>query len=189
MKRLEKVLLCTIAVICLVCFIWMGFGMYISKYKIIPGKAELEDAILQFINRPTVVTNNIDIKQEQNFDNKKYILFNMGSFEGYAEFTEGINQKYKIGQVGYGSSIFRSEIIKTDTGKYVLIICKNHNNNIQYANVLLANQEYKIDIPQEEYAIAYCKVPNSMQVGFIDISNIQFYSINKDITQEVLFNQ
>jgi hypothetical protein len=188
----KKALLSCLAIILLIAFTYgIKYGVnYLTSYTIKPEKTQLEDAILKRINRPTTITTDLDIKQVLNLDNKKYVFLAFRGYEGEAEFTLGINKKYKIGGVGYGTSAFRNDIIKTNKGKYIITICKNINNDIQYEKVCIDNRIYKMDIPQEEYVIAYCKVPKDTPVDFVNFENIKFYNKdNLDITQEVFSNQ
>ncbi|MFT5874039.1 MAG: hypothetical protein ACI8WT_002999, partial [Clostridium sp.] len=47
------------------------------------------------------------------------------------------------------------------------------------------NKEYKISIPQQEYFIAYCTVPNETQNAYPATEDIKFYDKNDiDITDE-----
>lgn len=194
MNKLKKTLLCLLIIFCSVAIIGIWFLVHSlitsAEYTITPEKSQLENAILERINRPTIETKSIDIMQELNLDNKKYVIIAFGRNEGYAEFTKGRNNKYKIGEVKYGNSVFCSEIKETNKGKYIFIICKNQNSKAQFAKVQLENKEYKIDISQEEYGIAYCIVPNSTNVRFISIENIKLYDNNNiDITDDILRNE
>ncbi|MDF2589165.1 MAG: hypothetical protein K0S41_3006 [Anaerocolumna sp.] len=194
MNKLKKTLLCLLIIFCPVAIIGIWFLVHSLRtsetYTITPEKSQIENAILERINRPTIETKSIDIIQELNLDNKKYVIIAFDKNEGYAEFTKGRNNKYKIGEVRYGDSVFSSEIKETNKGKYIFIICKNQNHQALFAKVQLDNKEYEIDISQEKYGIAYCKVPNSTNVRFINIENIKFYDNNNiDITADVLLNE
>ena len=111
MKKSNIFLLFVITIIFIATFFGIKFANYISDFVITPEKAQLEEALLQFINRPTQFTSSIDIKQELDLDNKKFVLIAIGSSEGNAEFTKGFHNKYKLEYVTYGSSLFRSEVI------------------------------------------------------------------------------
>jgi hypothetical protein len=189
MHKLKIVLLILFSILCILIISGILFYYHIdTTYTVEPDKSQFEDAILNRINKPSTVTNNIEIKQELTLDNKKYFIVSFGDTEGRAELTKGLNKKYKMGWVGYGSSLFRCDIWETNKGKYIILFCKN-KNEIQYAKVVLNGQEYKIDIPQNEYVIAYCKVPDSSKVGLITLDDINFYnSSNIDITEQVVFN-
>lgn len=180
MRKLWLALLGVIIVTCI------GFTLYSNTYKITNSKTQLMCNILQFINRPTVVANNIDIKQELNLDNKKYVLFIINNNLGDAELTKGFNNKYKIESTGYGSNFFTGEIKKNNKGKYLILEGENPNNKIAYCKVLLDNKEYKILIPQQEYFMVYCGVPIETESVFVETNNIKFYSSNDvDITNDM----
>lgn len=180
MRRLRLALVGIIIIICI------GFILYSNTYTITSSKSQLIDNILLFINRPTVVANNIDIKQELDIDNKKYVLFLINNKLGYAELTKGFNNKYKIEYTGSGSAFFRGEIKKTNKSKYIILKGKNPNNNIAYSKVVLDNMEYKIVIPQQEYFMVYCEVPFETERIFLETNSIKFYSSNDiDITNDM----
>lgn len=180
MRKLLFVLLSGLIVACI------GFVLYSAKYTVINDKKQLEDNIIRFINRPSVVANNIDIKQELNLDNKKYVLFVINNSLGEAELTKGFNNKYKIETTGYGSGFYRDEINKTNRGKYLIISGKNYENKIAYIKILLDDKEYKISIPKQEYFIVNCAVPIETQQEFVGGNSIKFYNNNDiDITEEM----
>lgn len=180
MRELRLTLVGGIIVICI------GVALYSKAYAITNNKTQLMDNILRFINRPTVVANNIDIKQELNIDNKKYVLFIINKNLGEAELTKGFNNKYKIETAGYGSGFYRDEINKTNRGKYLIISGKNYENKISYIKILLDGKEYKISIPKQEYFIVNCAVPIKTQQEFVGGNSIKFYNNNDiDITEEM----
>ncbi len=180
MKKLFSTLSYFLIIACIV------FISYSTTYRITDNKKQLENNILQFINRPTVIYNNIDIKQELNLDNKKYILFVINNTLGGAELTKGLNNKYKIEFIRHGSSYFRHEINKTNKGKYLIIKGKNYDLKIAYAKALLDNKEYKISIPQQEYFMVYCPVPIETQRVNLAYNYIKLFNKNDvDITDEM----
>lgn len=179
-KNLIMLLLCVLIIVGIV-------FSYSRTYKISDNKKQLEYNIKQFSNRATVIYNNIDIKQELNLDNKKYILFMTNNNLGDAELTKGLNNKYKIEATGGGSASFRNKIYKTNKGKYLILKGRNPNMKIAYTKVTLENKEYKISIPQQEYFIAYCTVPNETENVYPETRNIKLYNKNDvDITDNML---
>lgn len=182
MKKKTFVLLSFIAIVCI------SLIAYSRIYTITEDKGQLENKIIQFINRPTVTVKKIDIKQELNIDNKKYILFiDNNNTLGNAELTEGFNNKYKIESTGGGNIYFYEEIYKTNKGKYLIIKGKNPDMKISYVKETVDNKEYKISIPQQEFFMAYCEVPVETKFVYPDPNNTKFYN-NKgiDITKEIV---
>lgn len=181
-RKLFKSLLFVIIIV------YIAFAYYSLTYAIKNDKQVIKNHLIQFINRPTVITDNIDIKQEVNIDNKKYIFFVIDDKLGGAELTKGINNKYKIDSTVYGSGSFRYEISKTNKGKYLILKGKNYDNKIAYVKVLLENKEYKITIPEQQYYMVYCSINTETELAFLDINSIKFYNENDaDISVE-LFN-
>jgi hypothetical protein len=157
--------------LCVLIIVGIVFS-YSRTYKISDNKKQLEYNIKQFINRPTVIHNNIDIKQELNINNKKYILLLIDNILGEAELTKGINNKYKIESVRSGG-YFRSKVYKTNKGKYFIVEGKNYDMKIAYIKILLDNKEYKISIPQQEYFLAYCEVPIETQIEYLNFDELK----------------
>ena len=183
MKKLFKPLLLVIV------FVSIGFAYYSKTYAVENDKEVIKNRLIQFINRPTVIVNNIDIKHELNIDNKKFVFFVINDTLGDAELTKGINNKYRIDTTGYANGSFRDEIVKTNKGKYLVLNGKNYDNKISYVRVLLENKEYKITIPKQEYYMVYCSVPSETERTFLDINSIRFYNENDtDITVEIFNN-
>ncbi len=178
MKKKLFVLLGILLVVCL------GYISYSEKYTITEDTKELEENILNFINRPAVVYDNIKIEQELDLDNKKYVFFVINKSLGDAELTKGPNNKFKIESVGYNFSFLKVDINKTNKGKYLILRGKKYDNRIAYAKILFENNEYKIDIPQQEYFMVYCSVPSETQSIIVEFDKIKFYDVNDvDITE------
>ncbi|MBX4272042.1 hypothetical protein [Clostridium estertheticum] len=176
-----------IVFLCVLIIVGIVFS-YSRTYKISDNKNQLEYTIKQFINRPTVIYKNIDIKQELNINNKKYILLLIDNLLGDAELTKGINNKYKIESAGTVQS-FSQEIYKTNTDKYLIVKGKNPDMKISYLKITLNNKEYKVIIPHQEYYIAYCELPIKTvgtQLVYPDINTMKLYNKNDvDITNEM----
>lgn len=183
MKKFLKVLLFLIVILSI------GFVYYSKVYKIKNDIEVVKNGLIKLMNRSTVIIKDIDVKEELNIDNKKYVFFIINNKLGDAELTKGINNKYKINTVGYGSGSLRDEISKTNKGKYLILKGKNVDNKIAYIKLLLGDNEYKINIPEKEYYMVYCSVPNETERTFLDINNVKFYNeSDNDITDDILKN-
>lgn len=166
--------------------IYGGFSLYSKPYIIAEDKKQLEENIVKFINRPIVITDKIEIKQELNLHNKKFVLFLYNNKLANVELIKGLNNKYKIEKAELTDKYFYDEIRTTSDGKYLILKGENNNSKIAYVRVLLDNNEYKIDIPQQAYFITYCKVPMKTEKTFIGAGNLKIYnSEDIDITNEM----
>ncbi|UZW14452.1 hypothetical protein OSC52_00995 [Clostridium pasteurianum] len=182
MKKIFFTLLSALMIFCAI------YIIYVSPYTIIDNKKQLEVNVKNFINKSTVFVENIQIIQELNLDNKKLILFlTNDNLLGDGELTKGINNKYKIEEVGYSNNQFMNHVIKTDKKSYVILEGKNYNNKITYAKVLLDGNQYKVNIPQQSYFIVYCEIPSvKTKITRISMDNIKLYDKkNIDITNEM----
>ncbi|WFR56739.1 hypothetical protein QA584_24510 [Anaerocolumna sp. AGMB13025] len=179
---MKKILLVVFIIILLL--VSLVFYKYTSSYAIKDNKENLENNIKLRIHR---TTDDLDIKQSINIDNKKYVLYIISNELGVAEFTKGFNKRYKIGSTSYGNNPIKYNIVKTNKAKYFIIAGKNTEKKINYVKLLLENTIYKIDIPQQEYFYTFCKIPNNTMILYPEISDLSFYnSNNKSITKEVL---
>lgn len=181
MKKLFWALICILTATCI------GLIFYSTTYTIPNSTKQIKSSIIQFINRDMVLADDIDIKQELNIDNKKYVLFVVSNNLGTAELIKGFNNKYKIYSTECSERFFYDEIYKTNKGKYLILKGKNYNNKIAYITASLDGNKYKINIPKQEYFMVYCKVPKKTQNIFLDSNDIKFYSnSDTDITDEMI---
>jgi hypothetical protein len=197
MKKFSKKLL-VIPCIIIICIIGY-FINYNATYSITDNKVDIQNSLMQFINRPhgTVYTKNLQLEQAVNIDNKKYVLFMntnvIGNFKflGNGELIKGRNGKYKVDSASYGgqSTYLQDEIVENDKGKYLIIYGENYDKKIAYATVkLMSDRDYyfKIKIPNQEYFIAYCDVPKEFTTEFSYSKEMKLYDKDsKDITNEI----
>lgn len=162
------------------------FISYLRAYPVALDNNSLKVNLLKFINRPTKVANDLDMKLCLDIDNVKLVLFLINNKFGDAKLTHGLNNKYKVDNTGYGTSFFRDEVVKTNKGKYIVLKGVNYNNKIAYAKVIIEGREYKVSIPTQEYFIAYTKIPSETEDNHAGIANIRLYDSNDiDITVEM----
>lgn len=172
----------------LFCILILGFSGYFynKSYNITNDKSILKNKIEQFINTNDSVSNNIIIKQIIDIDNKKYVLFSIDDNFGNAELIRGLNGKYKIGYTEHGTNLFLYRVRKTNKQKYFIIFAKNYGMKIKTAKVLLKGQGYTINIPQQDYFIAYCPVSNDIDIEFPKSTDFKLYdNNNNDITNDI----
>ena len=145
----------------------------------------LEDNIKGFINRPTIITDKIDIKQAIDIGNKKYVLFRYNENLCEAELIRGLNGKYKIESTNGGSDLFQYRVREINKSKYFVLSGKNHDLKIDNVKVILDGNKYEIAIPQQEYFIAYCAVSNNTQSVFPENGFRLFDNNNIEITNDI----
>lgn len=154
------------------------FSAYSITYKIVDNKIEIEDNILKFINKPTQRYDYVDIKQDINIDNKKYILYTTTGKIGFAELVKGPNNKYKIAYTEHNNNFINEKVIETNRGKYIVLIGKNPDKEIEYSEVILEFNNYEIKIPDEEYFIVSSKIKDDTQSILIDPNNVKLFDTN-----------
>ena len=78
---------------------------------------------------------------------------------------------------------FYDKIVTTNKGKYIFLIGKNIDEKIQYSEVELEFNKYKIKIPPQEYFMVNCKINGDTQTNLIDLNKIKYFDENgKDIS-------
>lgn len=84
MNKLKIVLLTIFGILCILIISGILFYYHIdTTYTVEPDKSQFEDAILNRINKPSSVTNNIEIKQELTLNNKKYFIISFYKDDTY----------------------------------------------------------------------------------------------------------
>ncbi|MDR3585552.1 MAG: hypothetical protein P4L59_09525 [Desulfosporosinus sp.] len=160
---------------------------YIKIYS--TDETNLENHIKWFINRPTIITDKIDIKKAIDIGNKKYVLYTYNDdYRGDAELVKGLNGKYKIEFTNGGSNLFQYRVLVINKLKYLVVAGKNYDLRIDYVKVTLDGHEYKIVVPQQEYFIVYYPVPNDTQSIFPENGLELFNKNNIEISNDIYFN-
>lgn len=134
---------------------------YQLKYSVDSSKENIENKIVIFMNKskPLQNINNIKIAKECNIDTTKYVLFILNNKLAYAELRKGLNSKYRIISVTTDINVLRCEIIKTNISKYLLILGKNDDLQIDRIKAKVGADDYNVTIPKEQYFFSYCQVP------------------------------
>lgn len=113
------------------------------------------------------------------------MLFTLNSQLGDAELKKGLNKRYKVEFVGYGTNIFQNQVTPTNKGQYLWVMGKNYNGEIKRIVLRLDGKDFNFDIPgNKEYFIEYEKVLPITESKFP--SETRVYDIKeKDITDKV----
>ncbi|MHC1685919.1 MAG: hypothetical protein AB6733_23815 [Clostridiaceae bacterium] len=159
--------------------------LYNRTYYINNDNEKIRQSIISFLNRSTVIENDINIKKIVDIDDKKYVLHSMFNSLGYAELKEGLNSRYKIEVDESSDRKVFYRVQQTNKGKYLVVLGENHDMKISYMIATIDAKEYRIEIPKEEYFIKYCSVPKEVQ-GIIP-SILKIYDKdNNEITDKIL---
>lgn len=189
MKKLYVIIFIILIVGCLV---WYGLYIYNNIYHIENDKTSLETELESYLNRGTDAIShvgNVSIKQMVDIENNKYVLFLTDTDFGYAEFFRGLNGKYNTGSAGHGNSLFSYRLISISETKYFFVFGKNYGMKIKYAKVKLDGREYTIDIPQQEYFIAYCSVSDEIKSGYPQAGDFRTYDVNNNDITDNIYNE
>lgn len=107
----------------------------------------------------------IKIKLMKDIDDKRVILFTIGSQIGESEFTKGPNNKYKLDSAGHGSNEVRYRILKTDNGQYIKFLGRN-TDGISKILALVESEKYYLSVQEGEYFISYIPLINKVESSF-----------------------
>ena len=150
-------------------FIVLSILDYGRKYPIEDDLDQIGICILSYINRPTIIYDDIDIKETLDIDNKKYVLFTLDNTIGFTELIRGYNNKYKYHfAIHGGSGSFGGSVYETNKGKYIIIYGRNQSIKYKSVTITLENKNYKIELPQNEYYLSYCRVPSNTKAPFFE---------------------
>lgn len=139
--------------------IFIGFIIY-NQVSYTVNSNNIEKQITAFINKKDIQNQKISIQRECSIDSRKFVLFTINEQLEYAELKKGLNSKYKIINITSGFNLFRYDVIKTNKSKYLIMLGKNVDMQIDHIKAKVANEVYKISIPKENYFISYCKIPS-----------------------------
>lgn len=179
----------TIISLTLLIFIVLSILYYSFTYDTIDNKKQIEDKIKELTSY-----NNINIEQEINVDNKKYILYSVQSIIGYVEFTKGFNNRFKVESGSSGTNSIICLIISTNKSRYLLIGGKNYNKEIANIAFSIDENEYKIPIEEEKFFLTCSDVSKNIEISNYDKYKVKFYEMNyydkngNDITKATLEN-
>lgn len=84
---------------------------------------------------------------------------------GAAFLIKGVNDKFKVESVGYGTSLNRTYIHKIKNEKYLIIFYRNKNLNVKEIKAIVENEEFNFQIENEIYGILYTPVETKLDDG------------------------
>ena len=137
----------------------------------------------------SVPNNDIKLYETINIGNKKIVLAEINEQLGEIHLTKGIQGKYRLDFVSYGTSSFREKIIEENQKKYFLIGGRNAVFGIRKITVHLEGQEYSVDIPEQEQFFVFTEVNPDIEMAHADLNEVKFYNRNgEDITEQIPWN-
>jgi len=160
-------------------------AIYATKFRIHNNENEVKIGIEELLNKSSSLTSKIEIKKLIDIDNKKLVLYTFNSQLGDAELKKGLNNKYKVEFVKYGTNLFQNEVTQTNKGQYLWVMGKNYNREIYRIVLKLDGRDYIFNIPgKEDYFVEYTKVLAVTESKFP--SEARLYDIKEnDITDKV----
>ncbi len=158
-------------------------GFDLMQYKIKDGEQHVEKSIQKILNKSQEHNNTITLKKMVDIDNKRFVLFTIDSKIGYGELKKGINNRFKFLHAGYGTNVFQNRVFETNKSQYIVIMGKNYDMKINIIKATIEGESYQIDIPHQEYFIAYIEISKKVKEVFPSIKIIDYE--NNDITDEI----
>jgi hypothetical protein len=183
MKR-KKLLIRLIGLCFIILTGYMVISEYAKTYSIPDDRQAITNKIQIATSKFKPVPSNIDIKQIVDIENEKHVLFVNDKFEGIgnAILTKGLNGKFKMDGISWGSDIFEYHVNKIKDNKYLVAYGRNYDRKIEYIKVILDGKKYRMDIPNQDYFIVFCSVSENSK-STLSSSAINIYGKNdKDLT-------
>ncbi|TFE19045.1 hypothetical protein E2980_23820 [Cohnella luojiensis] len=128
-------------------------------YRIIDNEQAINKSISKMVDQP------IQIKLMKDIDNKRIVLFTLGSEIGESVLTKGSNNKFKLDSTGYGSNEVRYRIINTNKGQYVKFIGRN-TDNISKILTIVDGEKYYLSVLEAGYFISYVPLIQKTESNF-----------------------
>lgn len=153
----------TVVVFIVVCTI-----IYLNKYQIENSTKSIQSNIKDNINRNKddgiTVLHDPEILEVINLPNTTtfIILFRLdNNYYGYAQLVKGINNKFKLATMGYGTKLINFSDIDTNKNNYIILYGENSDKKINHILLELRKGDYSFtaDISDEEIFFNYYEIP------------------------------
>lgn len=166
----------------------IGLGtvtIYATNFQIRNNEDNIKMGIEELLNKGSSSNSEIVIKRLVDIDNKKLVLFTFNSQLGDAELKKGLNNKYKVEFVGYGTNLFRNQVTQTNKREYLWVMGKNYNDQIKRIVLSMDGKDYNFDIPgDKDYFIEYRNILSITESNFPSETRLHDIKGN-DITDKV----
>jgi len=116
-------------------------------FKIKDNEQAINQSISKMVNQP------IQIKLMKDIDDRRIVLFKLGSEVGESVLTKGPNNKYRLDFAGHGTNEVRYRIMKTDKGQYIKFLGEN-TEGISKILTFVDGEKYDMPVPEGEYFIS-----------------------------------
>ncbi len=148
MKYKSRYKICvTIALIICVLFVSTRYIKPYYTYKVEDDETAITQSISKMVKLP------VQIRQMQDVDNMRIVLFTTESQIGEAELMKGPNNKYKLISTGHGTNEIRSRIMETNKKQYIRILGRN-TNGVSNILTLIDGEKYELPVMEEDFFIA-----------------------------------
>lgn len=129
---------------------------------------------------------NIHIKEK--IDNKLLVLFTDEKGEiGDALFTKNLfRDSYKLDSISSGTGLFITKKIKTNKGKYCVVMGRNYKKNASHMTFDIKDKKYTVNIKGKQYYLEYFEISDIAKGNLDSITpqNFVFYdSAGNDISK------
>lgn len=153
-----KILVASVIVLFFI-FISIQYVKPYYSFRIKDDEQSITQSISELLEHP------IKIKLMKDIDNKRVVLFTIGSQIGESELTKGPNNKYKLESAGHGSNEVRYRILKTDNGQYIKFLGRN-TEGISKILAFVESEKYYLSIQEGEYFISTIPLIHNVENSF-----------------------
>lgn len=171
----------------------LGFWIYQRPYRIENDNSNLQEELLQFYNRGSLVFQELPLTvyDTVTVGKTRYVVFTLGVEEamGHALLLQGLNGRWRINSMGYGSSNFRDDILEINGAHYLFFSGRNTGHMIDRVTAELENILYELDIPDQDCFLVSTEVEIFEEENHILPENFHFYdAAGQEITANIRWN-
>ncbi|OBZ18152.1 hypothetical protein A8L34_00760 [Bacillus sp. FJAT-27264] len=168
MNRVKKMIYFSLLLIVLC----IGYSLhYFNQYHIDDSNVSIQSNLNNWLNRGNreqINANLIEVVR-LNDSNSYIVLFQLENDDiGYSQLIKGLNGKFKIELVGYGTNVVSYEDIRTNEGVYGILLGKNPSLKINHIFTKLIHEEFNFttDVSKDELFVKYEKLPSELRETF-----------------------
>lgn len=168
-------------------------GLYHRSYPIEADNSNLQEYVEVFLNRRTDLPTNYEVElfDAYTVGNERYVLMELHGGRnsdplGYVSLERGLNGRYRMAGMNYGTGNYWEKIIRQDEETVFLIGGRNAYFGIETIRVSVGHEEYLITVPEGDRYLAAIPVETPGGQSHVLPENIRFYSADgMDLTEQV----
>ncbi|NBI09434.1 hypothetical protein D1641_05280 [Colidextribacter sp. OB.20] len=172
------------------CARWIDMEL---NYTVLADNSNLEECAVRFLQHGELIKIEVKLHDSIDLGDKRYVLIERmenGEYQlGLIRMEQGLNGRYKINSIGYGSSNFREEVVESGDEKFYMLGGRNTFFGIVKVKTALNGREYTMRVPEGERFLVYTEIDPLTEARYSDLEKLRFYNESgEDITAQVPWN-